>query len=259
MGSLSQQIKSIALSLSWKLQKVSTMRNLFQNLKKNIKKRLNDTVLRAYITIQTDPNDNSSMFYMFERLNTGGIMLNNQEIRNCMYNGKFNNLLGNLNKNSDWQSILGLSEPHLRFVDVELILRCLSLAYNADEYTYPLKGFLTNFLGKHRHFTENTGITEDKVKSLFRKTCERIIFVLGKKPFHGERGVRTPVLDSVFVAFSWNLALCTEKNKVSIIRNFKKLKKDKKFQAYITEGTTRKEYVQGRIKVSKRILFGGLN
>jgi hypothetical protein len=30
------------------------------------------------------------LFTIFHRLNTGGMKLNNQEIRNCIFNGKFN-------------------------------------------------------------------------------------------------------------------------------------------------------------------------
>ncbi len=36
------------------------------------------------------------LFTIFHRLNTGGMRLNNQEIRNCIYGGAFNNLLHEL-------------------------------------------------------------------------------------------------------------------------------------------------------------------
>ena len=45
------------------------------------------------------------LFTIFHRLNSGGMKLNNQEIRNCIYSGKFNNLLKELNNNDDWISI----------------------------------------------------------------------------------------------------------------------------------------------------------
>ena len=38
------------------------------------------------------------LFTIFHRLNTGGMKLNNQEIRNCIYGGPFNELLRDLDQ-----------------------------------------------------------------------------------------------------------------------------------------------------------------
>ena len=46
------------------------------------------------------------LFTIFHRLNAGGIKLNNQEIRNCIYNGPFNDLLSKLDHRADWRKII---------------------------------------------------------------------------------------------------------------------------------------------------------
>src|SRR3989338_3231174 len=52
------------------------------------RKRFDDSILRATIIRQVDPKDNTSVYHIFERLNTGGTILQNQEVRNCVYYGK---------------------------------------------------------------------------------------------------------------------------------------------------------------------------
>jgi hypothetical protein len=50
------------------------------------------------------------LFTIFHRLNTGGMKLNNQEIRNCVYNGKLNSLLKKLDNDKNWR-ILNQMQP----------------------------------------------------------------------------------------------------------------------------------------------------
>jgi hypothetical protein len=85
--------------------------------------RLNDSVLRAFIVKQMQPKDNASIYHIFERLNTGGTQLQGQEIRNCIYYGKFNDMIIRLNKNNAWRKIFGSPIPNKHKRDEELILR----------------------------------------------------------------------------------------------------------------------------------------
>ena len=67
------------------------------------------TVLRCDYSKKSHTN---YLFTIFHRLNSGGMKLNNQEIRNCIYSGPFNNLLKELNNDPTWMmSIVGLWLP----------------------------------------------------------------------------------------------------------------------------------------------------
>jgi hypothetical protein len=99
----------------------------FTELSKQEQMRLRDSVLRATIVDQLDPKDNSSIFHIFERLNTGGTSLKPQEVRNCIYSGPFNDLLPKLNRDSTWRRLMRAKQPDKRMRDVELILRFLAL------------------------------------------------------------------------------------------------------------------------------------
>ena len=69
------------------------------------KKKFNDSILRAKIIQQISPEDNNSVYHIFERLNTGGTPLQSQEIRNCIYYGNFNELLHRLNVLALWRKL----------------------------------------------------------------------------------------------------------------------------------------------------------
>src|SRR5215204_1357029 len=90
--------------------------------------RLNDAVLRAFVIQQLDPSDDTSVYHVFERLNTGGTLLSPQEIRNAVSHGQFNDLLHRLNLWEPWRKLYGSPKPDKRQRDVELILRVIALS-----------------------------------------------------------------------------------------------------------------------------------
>ncbi len=109
--------------------------------------RLDDSIIHATIVKQDQPNDEESSIYLiFERLNTGGNPLTPQEIRACIYYGEFNQFLGELQKNTDWRAVFGKENERLK--EQELFLRFFSLFFERKTYTKPLKGLLTSQLLK---------------------------------------------------------------------------------------------------------------
>ena len=57
---------------------------------------------------QDEPTeDESSVYLIFERLNSGGTFLQPQEIRVALYHGEFATLLSKLNDNADWRALYG--------------------------------------------------------------------------------------------------------------------------------------------------------
>lgn len=89
------------------------------------------------------------LFTIFHRLNSGGVRLNNQEIRNCIYTGPFNDALKSFDKtNEDWQVVKGRIWGSVsRFRSVEVLLRVLAFHERLNEY----EGNLSSFLNKYMH------------------------------------------------------------------------------------------------------------
>ena len=117
----------------------------YRTLQDEDRRRLDNSVLHVTIVNQeAPPEDDSSIYYIFERLNTTGTPLSPQEIRHCIYHGEFNDLLRELNKNAAWHSVYGRVDKRMR--DQELILRFLAFYFNAENYERPLKEFLNSYM-----------------------------------------------------------------------------------------------------------------
>ena len=222
----------------------------YRDLEKPDRLRLEDSILRATIVRQLHPSDDTSIFHIFERLNTTSTPLSPQEIRNCIYHGPFNDALKSLNQNDEaWRSIMGNTVPSPRQRDVELALRMIALYSAESDYRKPMKDFLNSVMGTYRNLTPNQLL---KWQNLFRRTSKVIFDSLGEKPFHVRSGLNAAVFDSVTVAFARNL----DRVPADICTRYEQLKSHDEFVRTTTSNTTDVDYVHRRIAVAERVLFG---
>lgn len=220
---------------------------IFNQLEEPDKRRLRDSVLRAVIVEQLDPKDDTSITHIFQRLNSGATVLNNQEIRNCLFQGKFNDTLKELNNNKIWRQIIGLPKSDKRMRDIELILRFLSLYFDREFYSKPMKDFLSKFMAKHKNNDEMIA----NCKNIFLKTVEAIHSRLGANLFRLRAGLNAAVLDAVMVAF----ATKSDKSPSDIKDRYKTLLQKEEFILAVSSGTTGERFVSSRISLAINTLF----
>ena len=210
--------------------------------------KLNNSVLRSFVIKQLNPADDTSIYHVFERLNTGGTLLLPQEIRNCVHHGTFNDMLVELNQFSPWRRLFGKERVDRRQRDVELILRFLALAERAESYKKPMKDFLNKFMGAQKSITAER---LEVYRRLFVRTASVVSDTLDERPFHIRRGgLNAAVFDSVFVAVSRNLDSMPSDFKDRYYR----LVGDDAFQGCVTSGTTDAEIVARRISLATESL-----
>ena len=227
----------------------------FFELGEDDRQRLKDAMLRATLVRRSGGGKgcDSSMYEIFERLNTGGTQLEAQEVRNCVYEGGLNDLLGEMNKDENWRSILGSPGPDPRMRDKELILRCMALFHEGDEYTEPMKGFLSGFMAKHKSPGEK--FLEDE-RRRFRGACGAAHAALGPKPFNNSRGqLRVPLLDSVLAAFAHNSDSGAGMPD-NMAERLEALRSDKKFAECAGPSSAATSAVRGRLRLAREIMFG---
>lgn len=121
---------------------------------------------------------------VFERLNTGGVRLEHQEVRNCLYEGAFNDALLRLSRLPVFARAWGIPEPttdeseeipqvlsenrqYSEMEDVELVLRFFALRH-ADKFSRGMQGFLDLFMVRARRFLSADSISA--LESLFTAT-----------------------------------------------------------------------------------------
>lgn len=220
----------------------------FSTLEYSDQKKLKNATLRSFIVMQLDPDDHTSIFHIFERLNTGGTALANQEIRDCVYNGEFSKLLRELNIIENWRTIFGKPKPDRRKRDVELILRFFALR-NTEEYRKPMKGFLNTFMEINMNPKHSDLVL---YREVFETTCQSVVDCLGARPFHIRAGLNASVFDAVMVAFSHKLSEIPD----DILTRFEELIQDKGFQESTVSGTTDEGVVARRFEAASKYLFG---
>jgi hypothetical protein len=210
-------------------------------------RRLNHAVLRAFVVKQLDPKDDTSIFHIFERLNTGGTRLVGQEVRNAIYGGPLNDSLKRLNRYPDWRAIVGRVSPDKHMRDEELILRFLALHENLSGYQKPLGDFLSRFMQRQRNASP---AVIRRYEELFRQTVSRTRDALGPRPFHLRAGLNAAVYDATLVAMS------SESPTVPDIRAaFFELTRSTEFFDLTSYATTDTDSVKRRIELARTRLL----
>lgn len=212
-------------------------------------RRLKNSVLRAFIIRQLDPADDTSVFHIFERLNTGGTLLHNQEVRNAVCSGPFNELLHDLNAYASWRQILGKPKPDTRMRDIELILRFFALRHALPAYEKPMKDFMSRYMRNHVH--PSTAQLK-KFRTEFLSVVDAVHAGLPARPFHFFAGFNSSAFDSIFVAYSRNLSRIPG----DVAKRYRRLRESDKYGQLIRGGTTDVEQVKARMRYAEAVLFG---
>ncbi len=252
---------------AFKLSKVSKINNKwrgksFVELDDSEKKRIKNTTIHAIIFQQIHPQKgDTSLYQIFERINTSGRTLFPQEIRNCVYQGPFNELLIELNKNNKWKTLLGLVNDDSRMRDIELLLRFFAInsEFFCQQQTKSilLKKFLNEFMNQANDYSNSQ---LDGLKNDFNSIIDFISLNIGTNAFKNisknsssySSKLNPAILDSVMIATHKAL---TSNNSIPKPDHFH-LVKDEEFIEMTTIHTTEVENIKKRIKIASKILYG---
>jgi len=228
--------------------KLSGLRSRFDGLRYNSlpeedRRRLDDSILHATIVRQDEPEDEGSSIYLiFERLNTGGTDLAGQEIRAAVYRGEFSTLLKELNAVTAWREIFGRVSNRMR--DQELILRFLGLHVYWRQYESPMKEFLNRVTARNKHLQVHSA---EEVKSAFIPTVKLIREALGIAAFRPQGVLNAAVFDSVMVGVSTRLAEGPISDQGQLAEAYKRLLESKEYMEATERATAREEPLKKRI------------
>ena len=224
----------------------------YKTLAEQDRRRLDDSPIHAIIVKQEEPSDNqSSIFYIFERINTGGQRLTSQEIRACIYHGEFSELLSELNKVQTWRNIYGPVSAKMK--DQELILRFFAFHFNLQKYSRPMKEFLNDFMAENRKLQK---YGTETLTSLFHKTVEVAGSLLGEKPFRIGPAINTAIFDSIMYGLSRRVLKgeITEPRKIET--EYLQLVQNEDFLKYCTKATADEKSVQERMRIADETFAG---
>ncbi|MBE6244224.1 MAG: DUF262 domain-containing protein [Bacteroidales bacterium] len=152
----------------------------FKELPLALQKKILTYPIRT-ITFKDSGND-ELQYEVFTRLNSGAVALNDQELRNCIYRGDFNELIKKLAEDREFLALLRLKNPEPRMQEEQIILRFFAFYEQTYiNYTPPAKTFL------NRMMRNNLSITAEKLsffESLFHKAVHNATSLIGDWGFH---------------------------------------------------------------------------
>lgn len=211
------------------------------------RRRLDDSIIHATIVRQEEPSDDqSSVYLVFERLNTGGTTLHPQEIRVALYRGPLIRLLRTLNDNTDWRTLYGNRSNRLK--DQELILRFFALRFWRDNYERPMKDFLNRYTAANRNLQAQD---EKTLRQTFEQAIKVIREALGQKAFRLKTAINAAILDAVMVGVSTRIeALGPVTDLQSLKAAYETLLTNESFLTATGRATADEEYVRTRINLA---------
>jgi hypothetical protein len=109
------------------------------------------------------------------------LSLNNQELRNCVFRGPYNELLKELSTDKDFMYLLGLERPDKRMKDIELVLRFAAFYHSTYlNYKPPMRKFLNDEMGQYQHISNEESL---ELKNAFKNTVTIIKSLLDTHAF----------------------------------------------------------------------------
>lgn len=207
------------------------------------KRRLRNITLRSTIFEQVDPSDDTSIFEVFERLNTGGMSLTPQEVRNAVIGGDLNSLTKQLNKLNKWRQLYSKLNEDIRYRDVEIVLRMLALEDEFEVYKKPMNLYLNEYLGRHKFMTKSD---QNAVTTKFNNTIMTIYREIGVNAFKLKKSVNTSLADAVYVGICRNLTSLTNDPKGA----YNALLQNSSFIECVEQHTTDNDKINTRITLA---------
>jgi len=240
----------------------------FNELSEFDQKKIRQTTIHAIIFEQKHPSYNdSSLFQIFERINTSGKVLKPQEIRNCVYQGQLNTLLFELNQDVNWRKLYGSDAEDSRMLDLEFILRFFALGSDdirrrhGNKGQISLKMYLNNFMGEKEHnlqpFIANKRQEFLEVVNFLYKHIGVNTFRNISVDGHYQSRFNPTIFDSISIATNYAIKRLGENiSTLDLPSKHISLLNNETYKEYSASRTTNIEHINGRIKLASRILYG---
>jgi hypothetical protein len=224
----------------------------FEQLDDVTQRKLRSSILKAVIVVYP-PQEPNIKFSVFQRINSGSVVLNQQEIRNSIFGGNFNDMLIDINKNNlNWRKFFS-KKPDKRMRDIEAILRFFAAYFYSKNYETPQALFLNNFMDKNQNKDEPD---LKKWRLLFEETLEIVIKNIGNNAFSSikkGRSINRAIFESVMYAVA-KLKNESRLNVSTLKKKHVKLLENVQYIESITSGTADKKSYNQRLHIALETL-----
>ncbi len=218
--------------------------------------------LRAIIILRQ--SDKDIKFEVFQRLNTGGVKLNPQEIRNSAYPGPLNDLILELSENTKFHKLLGIKNKNRSVIyqemrDAEFVLRYFTFKEIWPDFKGSMKRLMDTYMEGNKDISKGQ---IEKLKIDFLTTLNVVENIFGDIAFrrwlpnknHWRAQVLASLYDAQMFACMGIETKAIKKNDL-IIMKFKKLFKNEEFSKSITAATNNIGNFRTRVTKIRNLLL----
>jgi hypothetical protein len=232
----------------------------YDDLPRQYQRRIDECPITLFQIMPGTPDE--VKYSVFRRINTGGLVLNSQEIRNALAKPSVRIFLQNLA--NDKNLVLTMGDQSKRMLDQELVLRFIS--FFTQDYHKSTKN-LAEFMDECMEILKGRSEAELKVlEKAFRRSIYLCYSIFGDCAFEkrtgeaNERGKRKNT--TLFEVWTVSLARITDtqakllvQNKRTVVEKLQAITKpDQDFYRAITYATQKREHVRIRYDGVEKII-----
>lgn len=258
-------IRNFVINNTLSLENMEFLKNLegkrFNELSRPLQRKIEETQIIAYIIKAGTPLE--VKYNIFRRINTGGLVLEPQEIRHALNQGIPATLIAELADLKEFKEATENKIRSERMLDREFVMRFVAFYLNSPaSYQPDLDSFLNVSMSQINDLSEDK---IEKLKSDFKKSMIASKNIFGNWAFRKADlfpDKRKPINKALFEVWSVNIALLSDNQRQELIKNKRKLmlcfadmmKNDDKFVRSVTSGTGGKSEVVERFSKIKELI-----
>lgn len=238
----------------------------YDQLPRDLQRRISESEITIYIINPGTPEE--VKFNIFKRINTGGLMLESQEIRHALFQGVATDFISSLAESIEFKEATNNALSSKRMIDRDFVTRFVAfytLGYNS--YKPDMDYFLNEFMEKLSKYSEKK---LNDISEVFKRTMvvsKEIFSEYTFRKFTDFKSPKKPLNKSLFEAWSVIIACLTIEEQKFLIENketvkaefAKILKEDRAFESSITTGTSDKNKVIKRFQTIENLVQNILN
>jgi hypothetical protein len=200
----------------------------------------------------SDKSDLAVRFDLFERLNTGGEALTDQEIRACIYRGPFNEFLERMAKSKEFHKVVRLTDRQEKDgTREECVLRFFAFLHQYKSFVHSVVDFLNDYTAAASKSFDYSANEE-----LFTRTFTQLKSALPKGIVRGTRKI-TPI--NLYEAVAVGAGLALKKQTMLVTTGTTAWVSSEKLKTLTTGATNNVKLVKGRIEYCRDRFLGVQN
>lgn len=230
----------------------------WDELPEDLQRLIEESQVVIYKILPGTPTD--VKFNIFKRINTGGLILEPQEIRHALFQGRPAKFIAELALTKDFKKATSGKIPDHRMLDRDFANRFLCFyLFGVDLYQPDLDTYMSKAMAA---IDKKTEVEIKKIKSDFTASMDTIYKIFGKESFrkvYRKYHRLPPINKALFDALSTQIAIISDEERKQLINNKESFKhslknllaSDSEFFTSVTSATGDKKRVQirhGRIQ-----------